>query len=131
MGKPEKIRIGELLIQQGLLTQDQLKAALGDQKRTGRKLGRVLIDNGYLSEDQLGAALAQQLQAEFVDLRQANVEPELAMRLPQDASGLFVMLTKHERWAHDVLNVSSERLDNGSHKLRLPGFDMLAPRDGD
>ena len=69
MGKPEKIRLGEILVQQGLLSQDQLSAALGDQKRSGRKLGRVFIDNGYLREDQIGSALAQQLQVSFVDLR--------------------------------------------------------------
>ena len=89
MGKPEKIRIGELLVQQGLLTQAQLSAALSDQKRTGRKLGRVLIDNGFLSEDQIGAALAQQLQVPFIDLRQFNIPPELAMRLPEALARRF------------------------------------------
>jgi len=43
MGKPEKIRLGEILLQQKLLTEDQLKAALEEQKRSGRKLCRIFI----------------------------------------------------------------------------------------
>ena len=96
MGKPEKIRIGELLVQQGLLTKEQLSAALGDQKRTGRKLGRIFIENGYLGEDQIGGALAQQLQVPFMDLRQFNVKPELAMRLPEALARRFRAIVLQE-----------------------------------
>ena len=96
MGKPEKIRLGEILVQQGLLSQDQLSAALSDQKRSGRKLGRVFIDNGYLGEDQIGTALAQQLQVSFVDLRQFNVKPELAMRLPEALARRFRAIVLQE-----------------------------------
>ena len=96
MGKPEKIRIGELLVQQGLLTKEQLSAALGDQKRTGRKLGRIFIENGYLGEDQIGVALAQQLQVPFMDLRQFNVKPELAMRLPEALARRFRAIVLQE-----------------------------------
>jgi MSHA biogenesis protein MshE len=39
MARPEKIRLGDLLINQGLLTNEQLKTALDEQKRSGRKLG--------------------------------------------------------------------------------------------
>jgi MSHA biogenesis protein MshE len=103
MGKPEKIRIGELLVQQGLLDQEQLTAALSDQKRTGRKLGRVLIDNGYLSEDQLGAALAQQLQVTFIDLRQFNIDPALTTRLPETLARRFrVVLLREEPNGYSV-----------------------------
>ncbi len=47
---PQKIRLGDLLIQQGLLTDEQLKIALDEQKRTGRKLGRVFVESGYVTE---------------------------------------------------------------------------------
>ena len=43
MARPEKIRLGEVLIQQKLLSEEQLNQALADQKRTGRKLGRVFV----------------------------------------------------------------------------------------
>ena len=43
MARPEKIRLGEILVQQGLLTAEQLNQSLEEQKRSGRKLGRVFI----------------------------------------------------------------------------------------
>ena len=46
MARPEKIRLGEVLIQQKLLTEEQLMQALAAQKSTGRKLGRVFVESG-------------------------------------------------------------------------------------
>ena len=46
--RPERIRLGDLLLQQKLISQEQLKAALEDQARSGRKLGKVL--KGILEE---------------------------------------------------------------------------------
>jgi MSHA biogenesis protein MshE len=89
MGKPEKIRLGEILLQQGLLTQEQLQTALAEQKRSGRKLGRIFIDSGYLAEDQIGGALARQLQIPFINLKHFNIKPDLAMRLPEALARRF------------------------------------------
>jgi MSHA biogenesis protein MshE len=89
MGKPEKIRLGELLLQQGLLNQDQLEAALAEQKRSGRKLGRIFIDKGYLTEDQIGGALARQLQIPFINLKHFNIKSEVALRLPETLARRF------------------------------------------
>ena len=50
MARPEKVRLGEILVQQNLLTPEQLKLALDEQKRSGRKLGRVFIEQGYVTE---------------------------------------------------------------------------------
>jgi MSHA biogenesis protein MshE len=89
MGKPEKIRLGEVLLQQGHLSQEQLETALREQKRSGRKLGRVLIDSGYLTEDQIAGALARQLDIPFIDLKRFNIKPELAARLPETLARRF------------------------------------------
>ena len=89
MGRPEKIRLGEILLQQKLLTDDQLMAALGEQKRSGRKLGRIFIDSGFLTEEQSGGALARQLQVSFVDLKHFNIKPEVATRLPETLARRF------------------------------------------
>ena len=51
MARPEKIRLGDLLISQGLLTDEQLKMSLDEQKRSGRKLGRIFVDSGYVTEE--------------------------------------------------------------------------------
>ena len=49
----KKIRIGDLLVQNEVITEEQLSVALREQKSTGRKLGRTLIELGYLDEDTL------------------------------------------------------------------------------
>ena len=84
--KPErrkKIRLGELLIEQKVINEAQLQQALGEQKKTGRKLGRVLTDLGIVQEQQLNDALARHLQIPFVDLRQLTLEPAVVKLLPE------------------------------------------------
>lgn len=83
MARPEKVRLGDLLIQQGLLTDEQLKFALDEQKRSGRKLGRIFVDSGFVTEDGISKALAKQLRIPFVDLRQFQPKPELIKLLPE------------------------------------------------
>ena len=61
MVRPEKIRLGELLLRQNVITEEQLKLGLEQQKKSGRKLGRVLVENGFVSEEGLSKALARQL----------------------------------------------------------------------
>ena len=69
MARPEKIRIGDLLIQEKLISQEQLRFALDQQKRSGRKLGRVLVENGFATEDGISQALAKQLKIPYIDLK--------------------------------------------------------------
>ena len=71
MARPEKIRLGDLLVQQKLISQEQLAEALEKQKLSGRKLGRVLVENGFVTEEETSAAIAQQLQIPLVDLKHA------------------------------------------------------------
>lgn len=89
MGRPEKIRLGEILLQQKLLSEDQLRTALEQQKRSGRKLGRIFIDGGYVTEEQIGGALARQLQVPFINLKHFNIKPDIANRLPETLARRF------------------------------------------
>ncbi|HET6720462.1 MAG TPA: GspE/PulE family protein [Rhodocyclaceae bacterium] len=97
MPRPEKIRLGDLLIQQQLLTLDQLKLALDEQKITGRKLGRVFVDAGYVTEEQISKALARQLQGEFVDLKVRQPKLEYIKLLPESQARRFRVLVLDER----------------------------------
>jgi MSHA biogenesis protein MshE len=83
MARPERVRLGDLLVQQGLVTAEQLAQALAAQKTSGRKLGRVLIDNGWIDEVQIAQALARQLRAPYVDLARRSVRPEVARLLSE------------------------------------------------
>ena len=89
MGRPEKIRLGDLLIQQGLLTNEQLSFSLDEQKRSGRKLGRIVVEQGYVTEEAIARALARQLQTVFVDLKSFNPRKELISRLPEAQARRF------------------------------------------
>ena len=89
MARPEKIRLGEILLQQKLLTEEQLKSALDEQKRSGRKLGRIFVDAGYVTEEQIGSALARQLQVPYINLKHFNIRPEVATRLPETLARRF------------------------------------------
>ena len=97
MPRPEKIRLGDLLIQQQLLTLEQLKLALEEQKITGRKLGRVFVDAGFVTEEQISKALARQLQAQFVDLQSRQPKPELIKLLPESLARRFRVLVLDEQ----------------------------------
>jgi MSHA biogenesis protein MshE len=89
MARPEKVRLGEILVQQKLLTQEQLMAALDEQKRTGRKLGRVFIEKGYVTEEQISEALARQLRVPYINLKFFNVRPDVAGKLPETQARRF------------------------------------------
>ncbi|MBI3068802.1 MAG: Flp pilus assembly complex ATPase component TadA [Betaproteobacteria bacterium] len=89
MGRPEKIRLGEILVQQKLLTEEQLKAALDEQKRTGRRLGRAFIEKGYVTEEQISEALARQLNVPYVNLKYYNIKRDVTLKLPETQARRF------------------------------------------
>ena len=77
MARPEKIRLGEVLMQQKLLSEEQLTQALADQKRTGRKLGRVFVENGFVTEEQIANALAKNA-TRYAQVRDQETAPVVA-----------------------------------------------------
>jgi MSHA biogenesis protein MshE len=97
MARPEKVRLGEILVQQGLLSADQLQLALEEQKRSGRKLGRVFIESGYVTETQISEALARQLQIPFIDLKHFNASAETLRKLPEAQARRFRALVLEDR----------------------------------
>lgn len=77
------VRVGELLLENKLITEEQLKNGLAEQKRSGRKLGRVLTELGYVSEQALHELLARNLQIPFVDVRHLQLAPAAVRLLPE------------------------------------------------
>ena len=73
-----KKRLGDLLVDEEIITEDQLVAALAAQKVSGRKLGAVLVETGALTEEQLLRFLAQQLNVPFLDISEWQLEEHLA-----------------------------------------------------
>jgi len=106
MARPEKVRLGEILLQQGLLTEEQLKSALDDQKRTGRRLGRVFVESGFVTEEQIGEALARQFKIAFVNLKQFNVKPEVLAKLPESQARRFRAMVLQDEGSHYVVGMA-------------------------
>ena len=82
-GKVGKIRIGDLLVGSGDITQEQLMSALAEQKESGLKLGRILVDSGYVSEDRLLGFLSEQLGVPYIDLEDFEYDEATVARLPE------------------------------------------------
>ncbi|WP_049723793.1 GspE/PulE family protein [Gilvimarinus polysaccharolyticus] len=80
---PKKIRLGDLLVNQNMISQAQLDHTLQEQKLSGRKLGQMLIELGFVDETELLTLLSDQLDIPFIDLKQFRFEPELVRRLPE------------------------------------------------
>ena len=78
----KKVRLGELLVTNGLITEEQLKVALTEQKNSGMKLGEYLIDKGIVSQEQLANALSKQLGLEMIDLESISVDPSILKLIP-------------------------------------------------
>lgn len=83
MARPEKIRLGELLVHQKLISEAQLQIALDEQKKSGRKLGRFLVENSYVTEMQIAEAIAKQLQIPYIQLKNHVFNPDTTRLLPE------------------------------------------------
>jgi MSHA biogenesis protein MshE len=119
-----RIRLGELLVEQQIVSAEQLAQALAEQRRSGRKLGRVLSDLGFVSEASLHEFLSKHLQVPFVDLKQVRIDREAvkllteplarryrALVLQRDDRGLLIgMADPSDLHAYDELQ----------SKLKLP-----------
>lgn len=78
-----KMRLGDLLVHEHIISNEQLMQALNSQKSTGRKLGDALIELGHIGERQLLEFLAQQLDVPFLDISQRRIPADIALLLPE------------------------------------------------
>ncbi|WP_294066340.1 GspE/PulE family protein [Silanimonas sp.] len=85
----KKIRLGDLLVENGLISAEQLQHALGEQRRLGAKLGRTLIDLGMVRENDMLALLSRQLAIPLIDLRSYRFDPMLVRKLPETLARRF------------------------------------------
>lgn len=79
-----KVRLGEILVNSRLITEEQLTIALGEHRKAGKKLGEYLIEQNIVSEDNLVMALSQQLGLDTVDLANVTVDKAILDLIPID-----------------------------------------------
>lgn len=75
-------QLADILLEGDLVTEAELAAAFDEHQRDGRSLGRVLVEQGVLNEAQLVAALAHQIGLPFVDLTEFAIDPSAAALVP-------------------------------------------------
>ncbi len=97
MAFTKKIRLGDLLVEKGLITEDQLQHALGEQKKLGRKLGGTLIELGMIDEDSLLNLLAGQLNIPLIDINNYDYSDDVAKALPESTARRYRALVVAER----------------------------------
>ncbi|PID56354.1 hypothetical protein CSB45_11770 [candidate division KSB3 bacterium] len=112
IGFGQRKRLGNILVEAGLLTDEQLKHALELQKRRKGFLGKMLVDIGWISEDELCQALSDTLQIESVDLNEVHIDLQARKYVTDSlaaSSNIFPLFTEG-----DTLYIAMENpLDSG------------------
>ncbi|MDD6404667.1 MAG: ATPase, T2SS/T4P/T4SS family [Clostridiales bacterium] len=80
----KKIRIGDVLVAAGAITEEQLQEGLAKQKETGRKLGNALVDLGFISNEMLITVLTTQLGIDYIELKGAKIEDKVIHMVPEN-----------------------------------------------
>ena len=119
-----KMRLGDLLVHEHIITNEQLMQALNSQKSTGRKLGDTLIELGHIGERQLQEFLAQQLNVPFLDISQRRIPSEVALLLPEVHARRLRALIIEDQGDSVLLGMSDPADLSGLDQLE----QMLSPK---
>ena len=106
MATGKKIRIGDLLVQNGVITEPQLMEALSKQKQTGQKLGRTLIALGMVTEPRFIEFLSQQLGIPAVELSRYEFNQKEVMRLSEAHARRFRAIVLKENADHFLIGMA-------------------------
>lgn len=86
------VKLGDILLKNKTITQEQLEQALAMQKKSGKRLGDVLRESGIITEKQLIESLMMQLGLDFVDLNAQMIPSEMAQLLPKSIAQKFSVI---------------------------------------
>src|SRR6059058_2665128 len=80
------VRLGEILVKESLITQDQLQKALEFQRANGGKLGSCLTRLGFITDDDITGVLSRQYGVPSINLKYYEVDPAVIKLIPQDTA---------------------------------------------
>lgn len=109
-----KKRLGEILVERGLIDADQLNSALAHQRQWGMRLGTALVAKGFIAEGTLTRVLSESLSIPMVDLARVVVDPRALHAVPRKLCE-----------QHDVFPLSLREQPNGRRLLLLAMADPL------
>jgi type IV pilus assembly protein PilB len=131
-----RLRLGQLLVDAKLITDQALQEVLVRQRADGRRLGTLLVEGGYINETQLTQILSHQLSVPWVSLLHIEFSRQLLNLVPHDVADRFCLVpiyVRHVRNQGDTLYVAMDDPSNedGLHACRdhagLPVRAMIAP----
>jgi hypothetical protein len=123
MGETQKKRIGEILVEDGCLSSENLDEALQHQKKEGGMIGQILIRLGYITEESLIAAVGKQLHIPYIPLSHYSINMEAASQMGEEFSRrhLLVVFDQDEKRIYaataDPLNETA--LEEIQKKIKL------------
>ncbi|MGH7262312.1 MAG: type IV-A pilus assembly ATPase PilB [Candidatus Rokuibacteriota bacterium] len=92
VGQPVSRRLGDLLVNEGLISQEQLQRALSEQKGSNEKLGTILVRLQFIHEDQLIGFLSRQYGIPSITLSQLDIDPEVVRLVPAQIARKYEVL---------------------------------------
>ncbi len=95
--RPKQLRLADVLLDQRLISQEQLQQTLKRQQKTGKKLGRLLVEAGFITDEQLANVLAWMLRIPFVNLKTFPFRADLVQLLPEAAARRFRALVLEDK----------------------------------
>jgi len=110
--RAQKKRLGEELIQQGIITEDQVSIALKEQKKTNKPLGEALVSLGFVSEAVLRDALSEMLGKDSIDLTNVVPDTEALELIPKDLSTRFNIIPVSLNHTDNTLSVAMTDIYN-------------------
>ncbi|WP_199610750.1 GspE/PulE family protein [Flocculibacter collagenilyticus] len=114
-----KLRLGDLLVHEDIISETQLQDALQSQKATGKRLGATLVDLNYLTEEQLLTFLAQQLNLPFLDISNRALDSKAVELLPEVHARRHRAIVLEDRGDSVLLGLSEP--------ANLAALDQLGP----
>lgn len=118
MIKPKaKIRLGDLLVQNNIITEPQLMQALAAQRQSGRKLGAVLVEQNFVTENELLTFLSQHLEVPLINISDYRVSPEHVKLLPEVQARRFRAIVLDDKGDHLLVGMSDPADINGVDAL--------------
>lgn len=91
-GSNEKAKLGELLLEAGLITKDQLDIALSNQREWGGKLGSILVNMGFVKEKKLGEFLSHQFNIPNIDLGSIRIKNDTLKLVRKDIAEKYMLI---------------------------------------
>lgn len=114
-GDVKNKRIGDRLVEQGLITQDQLKVALYEKQRSTRLIGEILVDMGFISSEVLSSFLAESTGLQQFDPKKTMLDP-----------AALELITKKDALKYQMLPVTIDKAKNTAVMAMADPYDVVA-----